>query len=120
MVSENLSGGRPAYVRFLLLLLGEAIAGLFLYATFKFMPVAVQMLIGLASWAILFGENLTFPKNKSLGSLLCGITGVASFSCSIAWRVTHGEIWSRLALVGACLLAALIFLDRRQEWFDLD
>ncbi len=120
MASENLSGERPIYVRFFLLLLGEAVVGVFLYAVFTFLPFAVQMLIGLASWAIVFGENLNFPKNRSLGSLLCGITGMATFSCSIAWRFTHNETWSRLAFVGACLLAGLIFLDRRQEWFDLE
>jgi hypothetical protein len=120
MASGIFGEDQPVYARLLLMILGEAIVGVSLYALFTFMPVAAQVLIGLASWAIVFGENLTFPKNKSLGSLLCGITGMASVSCSVAWRVTHNEIWSRLALVGACLLAALIFLDRRQEWFDLD
>jgi hypothetical protein len=110
---------RPVYARLLLMILGEAIAGVFLYAFFTFMPVAVQMLVATASWAIVGYENLTFPKNKSLGSLLCGITAFASSLCFVAWRITHGEIWSRLILVGTCLLAALVFLDRRQEWLDL-
>ena len=96
-------------------ILGEAIAGALLYGFFTFMPVAVQMLIAVASWLIVVNENLTFPKNKGIGSLLCGITAVAGFSCFMMWRITHEEIWSRLMLVGTCLLAALIFLDRRQE-----
>jgi hypothetical protein len=102
------------------MILGEGIAGVFLYVLFAFMPVALQALIAVAVWAIVFSENLTFPKNKSVGSLLCVITGAACFCCGVAWRVTQREIWSRLGIVSGCLLAALIFLDRRQEWFDLD
>jgi ABC-type sugar transport system permease subunit len=113
-----LGDSRPAYVRFLLMLIVEAFAGVCLYAVFTVTPVAVQVVVAVASWAIVVNENLTFPKNKSLGSILCGITGAASFSCFVAWRTTHEESWSRLGLVGGCLLAGLIFLDRRQEWFD--
>ena len=120
MASGIFGESRSIYARFLLMILGEVIAGAILYVIFAFMPVAVQMLIAVASWAIVVNENLTFPKNKSLGSFLCEITGAASFSCGVAWRITHQEFWSRLVLVGTCLLAGLIFLDRRQEWLDLD
>jgi hypothetical protein len=117
MASEELSNARPAYVRFLLLLLGEAVAGVFLYALFTFMPTAVQIPIVLAAWAMLAYDNIFHPKkNRSLGSLLCTITGIPVFCCGVAWRITHEDVWSRLALTGACLMAALIFLDRRQDW----
>jgi len=119
MASNIFGESRPVYVRLLLMVLGETIAGIFLYGLFTFMTLAVQMLIAVAAWAVVVNDNLTFPKNKSLGSLLCGITGAASFSCCIAWRITNQELWSRLMLVGTCLLAALIFLDRREEWLDL-
>jgi hypothetical protein len=116
MASEDLSEGRPAYVRFLLLLLGEVIAGLFLYATLTFMPLLVQIVIALIGLVILQNDILFHPKkNRSLASLLCGITAIPAFSCYIAWRVTHGEVWERLILVGGSLMAALIFLDRRAD-----
>ena len=38
MSSGSLNSGRPTYERFLLLLLGEAVAGVFLYAVFTFIP----------------------------------------------------------------------------------
>ena len=121
MASEELNAGRAAYMRLVLLLVGEAIAGLFLYATFTFMPIAVQTLIVLTGFVIVQIDIIFYPKkNKSLASLLCGITAILVVSSGVAWRITHGEVWSRLMHVGACLMAALIFLDRRQEWFDFD
>ena len=120
MTSGDLSDGRPAYARFLLLLLGEAVAGVFLYGIFTLGPTAVQMLITLGAWAISSYDIIFHPKkNKSLASLLTSITAVFVFFCSLAWRSTHEDFWSRLALTGASLMAALIILDRRQEWFDL-
>jgi hypothetical protein len=119
MASSIFDENQPAYARLLLMIFGETTVGLFLYALFAFIPVAAQMVIVVGSWAIVATENLTFPKNKSLGSLLSAITGTAGFSCGVAWKITHQEFWLRLMLVGICLLAGLIFLDRRQEWQDL-
>jgi hypothetical protein len=119
MASGIFDESRPLYVRLPLMILVETIVGVFLYGLFTFIPLAIQMLIAVASWVIVVNDNLTFPKNKSLGSLLCGITGAAIFSCGVAWRITNQEFWSRLMLVGTCLLAALIFLDRREEWLGL-
>ncbi len=120
MASEGFSDGRSAYARFLLLLLGEAVAGVFLYGIFTLAPTAVQMLITLGAWAISSYDIIFCPKkNKSLASLLTAITAVLVFFCGLAWRNTHEDFWSRLALTGASLMAALIILDRRQEWFDL-
>ncbi len=119
MGSGIFSNSRSTYTRVSLMVLIEAIAGLFLYALFTFMPLALQMLVATACWGIVAIDNLTFPKNKSLGSVLCGITGAATFSCGVAWRITNGETWSRLMPVGTCLLAGLIFLDRREQWLDL-
>ena len=76
------------------------------------------MLISVACWVIVRIERWTFPKNKSLASLLCAVTGVAVLLCWLAWRITHEQVWSSLGLVGVCLMAGLIFLDRRQEWLD--
>jgi uncharacterized membrane protein len=113
---ENINAGRSVYVRFLLLLVGEAIAGLFLYATFTFMPMFVQILIVLTGVVILHNDIIFHPKkNKSLAALLCGITAIPTSSCYVAWRTTHGDVWERLGLVGVCLMAALIFLDRRAD-----
>jgi hypothetical protein len=114
----NIFEQKMNWKRFALLVVAEVVIGLFLYAIFAFMPMELQMLITVASWTIVFGENLTFPKNKSLGSLLTAITGFAGFLCWSAWRITHVQVWSRLGLVGGCLMAGLIFLDRRQEWLD--
>ena len=57
-------------------------------------------------------------KNKSLASLLCGITAIPVFSCGFAWGITHEDVWSKLSLTEACLMAALIFLDRRTDACD--
>ena len=118
MASGIFGESQATYRRLLLIVLGEAITGTFLYTVFKLMPLALQMMVALASWVILENEILTFPKNKSLASLLSAITGGAASSCFVAWRITNQEFWSRLMLVGMCLSAGLIFLDRRQEWFD--
>lgn len=120
MASRIFGDNRSVYGRLPLILLGEAIVGLFLYVFFTFMPLALQTIVVVVCWVIVVNDNLTFPKNKSVGAILCGITGAGSFSCGVAWRITGGEVWSRLMLVGGCLLAALIFLDRRQEWLDLN
>jgi hypothetical protein len=119
MASEDLSDGHPAYVRFLRLLLGEAIVGVFLYAVFTFMPMAVQIVITLTALVVIENDIIFHPKkNKSLASLLCGVTAIPAFSCGVAWRITHEDVWSKLSLTGGCLMAALIFLDRRADACD--
>lgn len=116
MAPENVSDGLSASVRFLLLLFGEAIAGVFLYAVFTFMPVAVQIVPTLTSWAVIANDNIFHPqKNKSLGSLLCAITAILFVACGVVWRMNHKDLWWRLTLTGACLTAGLILLDRRAD-----
>jgi len=73
------------------------------------------MVITLISWAIIANDNIDPKKNKSLGSLLCGITAIPVVSCGVAWRMTHEDVWSRLMLTGGALMAALIFFDRRAD-----
>ena len=100
MVPEELNTGRPAYLRFLLLL------------------PAVQMVIAFMGFVIVQIDIIFCPKkNKSLASLLCGITAFLSFFCWVAWRVTHQNenFWFRLGLVGGCLAAALIVLEWRAD-----
>jgi len=101
------------------MILAEGIAGTLLYGLFTVMPLVLQALITVAVWTVVWIEIGTFPKNKSIGSLLSAVTGLATFSCGIVWTITDQEAWSRLTLVGACLMAGLIFLDRRQEWLDI-
>jgi hypothetical protein len=116
MASEGVNDARPAYARFLLLLLGEVVAGICIYAVFAVMP-AVQMPITFTAWAIVAGDNILHPrKNRSLASLLCAITAAPTSFCGIEWRITHQDVWSRLMLTGLCLMGTLIFLDRR--WDD--
>jgi len=115
---SNVPEHKMDWRRFTLLVVAEAVVGLFLYALFTFIPVALQVLITVASWVIVAIETWTFPKNKSLGSLLSAITSAAVFLCWLAWRITYEQVWSRVELVGVCLMAGLIFLDRRQEWLD--
>jgi hypothetical protein len=105
--------------KLVLLVVIEAAAGLLLCSLFMFVPLAVQILIAGASCVIVEFENMTFPKNRSLGSFLCGLTALASVCCAVAWRVTGQELWSRWMVVGVCLMAGLVFLDRRQEWLGL-
>ena len=118
MASEESNTGRPVYLRFLLLLVGEAIAGLILYATFPFMPSGVKLVIVVTVFVIVQIDIIFRPKkNKSLASLLCGITASLSFLCWVAWRITHENenFWLRLGLVGGCLAAALIVLEWRAD-----
>ena len=119
MVFSIFRHSRLVCARLLLVLFCELVVGVCLYALFRLMPLGVQALIVLTSWIVVFIENLTFPKNRSVASILCAITGGVCFSCGIAWRTTGSEDWSRAGLVCGCLLAGLVFLDRRQEWFDL-
>ena len=115
MTSEGLSDARPAYARFLLLLLGEVVAGICIYALFTVMP-AVQMPITVTAWVIVAGDNILHPrKNRSLASLLSAITAVPTSFCGIEWRISHEDVWSRLMLTGLCLMGSLIFLDRRSD-----
>jgi hypothetical protein len=114
MASEGLSDGRPAYACFMLLLLGEVVAGICIYAVFTFMP-AVQAPITFTAWAVVAGDNILHPrKNRNLASLLCAITAVPTSFCGIEWRITHQDVWSRLMLTGLCLMGTLILLDRRR------
>ena len=116
MASEGVNEARPAYARFLLLLLGEVVAGICIYAVFTVMP-AVQMPITFTAWAIVAGDNIPHPrKNRSLASLLCAITAAPTSFCGIEWRITHQDVWSRFMLTGLCLMGTLMFLDRR--WAD--
>ena len=118
MASDDLSDRLPAYVRLLLLILGEAIAGVFLYALFSFMPMA-EILIIVVAGVIIANNNFNPSKNKSLASLLCGITAAFTVVCNVVARLSHRgtaheDMWLRLSLVGAGLMATLIFLDRRE------
>jgi hypothetical protein len=106
--------------RFALLAVVELAAGVLLYVLFTFMPFIVQATIVAASWVVLTIEWGNFPKNKSVGSLLSEGTGLAGLACFAAWRITHEEVWSRLMLVIACLMAGRVFLDRRREWLDIE
>jgi len=106
--------------RFTLLAVVELAAGVLLYVLFTFMPFFLQMMIVLASWLVLVIEWGNFPKNRSLGSLLGAVNGLAGLALLVAWSLTREEAWSRMLLVNACLTAALIFLDRRQAWFGPD
>jgi hypothetical protein len=119
MVLSIFRESRPVYARLTLVFFCELVVGVCLYALFTFMPLGVQALIVFTSWIIVSIENLTFPKNRSIASILCAITGTVCLFCGIAWRITGSEGWSRAGLVCGCLLAGLVFLDRRQEWFDL-
>jgi hypothetical protein len=105
---------------FALLAVAELAAGILLYVVFTLLPFFLQVIIVLVSWLVLLIEWGNFPKNRSLGSFLGAINGAAGLALLVAWRITHNEVLSRLLLVTACLTAALIFLDRRQQWFDLE
>src|SRR5580658_796372 len=108
MASERFSDDQPdqpAYVLFLLLLLAEIIAGVFLYVVFLFVPRTVEVLIVVASWAVAVVYRFEAPKSKSLASLLGAITGGLTALCAIALRIprlriTHEDVLFRLTLVG--------------------
>ena len=122
MAFEDLPYRRSAYVRLLLLLLGEVIAGVFLYVVFMFVPTMVEVLIVVAALVVglIYDFDYEPEKSISLVSLLCGITGLFTALCSIAWRIprlkiAYDDVLFRLMLVGTCLLSALVFLERRGE-----
>jgi len=118
MASENPGDGLSAQARFALLFLGEAIAGVVLYSLFTRIPVALQMLLLVAAMVVVKIDNLEPTKNKSIASILCGITLCFTLLCATVSRVTHArttleDVWARLMMVGFCLVAVLIVLDRR-------
>jgi hypothetical protein len=67
MASENSSGGLPTYSRFLLLFLGEAIIGVALYSLFTRIPVAMHIVILVATWIVVKLES-SEPSKKSIAS----------------------------------------------------
>ena len=114
---SNVPEHKMDWRRFTLLVVAEAVVGLLLYALFTLIPVALQMLITVASWVIVEIETWIFRKTRA-SVPLSAITSVVGLLCWLAWRTTHEQVWSRVGLVGGCLMAGLIFLDRRQEWLD--
>ena len=89
-----------------------------LYALFTVIPRAVQVTIAAVCWLIVAVDNFEPRKNKSLASHLCGITGLLIYVCSAVSTVFthwHEEVCVRLIIVGVCLAAGLILLDRRAD-----
>jgi hypothetical protein len=114
--SANSTDGQSVYVRMALLIVGWAIAGLLLYAFSTFLPGAVLATIAMVAWAIVKLDRVS-RKNKSLASVLCGITCLLTGVCGAALWATHRHkhILVRLIFVGICLGAGLILLDRRAD-----
>jgi hypothetical protein len=117
MASRNLDT-RPVHGRLLILVLGEAVVGTLLFAFFTVMPLAVQLLFGLVAWAIGAIGVFDSLKKKSVGSLLRRVTAACAFLCLVGWIITCEDIWWRLVLVHSCLMAALRFIDDREDWVD--
>jgi len=118
MALGNPSDDLPAYARFLLLFLAEAIVGVALYSLFTRTPVALQMLFFAAAAVVVRLAHYKHPNDKTIASILCGLTlGFAGF-CGIVSRITQRvttleDVWARLMMVGFCLVAVLMVLDRR-------
>jgi hypothetical protein len=109
---------QPIHIRLLLLMLGEVIVGTLLFAFFTVMPLAVQLLFGLAAWAIGAIGVFDSLKKKSVGSLLRRMTAASAGLCLVGWIIAREDIWWRLVLVHLCLMAALRFIDDREEWVN--
>ena len=118
MFLENHSDGQSIYARFALLTVGWASAGVLLYVLSTVLPVEVLAFIAIGAWAIVRLDTVS-RKNKSLASLLCGITCLLTAVCAVALRITHWHwhdyVLGRLIFVGLCLGAGLILLDRRAD-----
>jgi len=125
----NHSDGQSIYARLALLIVGWATAGVLLYILSTVLPVEVLVLIVFVARAIVRLDDVS-RKNKSLASLLCGITCLLTGVCAVALRITHWHwhdyVLGRLIFVGICLGAASYFLigeptpDRLQaRWADL-
>ena len=84
MDSGILRESRPPYRRLLVVVLGEVVAGMLLYAAFKLMPLALQMLVAAACWAIVINENLTFQKTGALAR--CSRQSPEPLSFPVVWR----------------------------------
>jgi hypothetical protein len=115
---ENSSDGQSIYARLVLLIVGWATAGVLLYVLSTVLPVEVLAFIAIGAWAIVRLDTVS-RKNKSLASLLCGITCLLTAVCAVALRITHWHwhdyVLGRLIFVGLCLGAGLILLDRRSD-----
>jgi len=118
MSSENSSGAESVYLRFVLLIAAWATTGAFLYLLFTFIPRAVQVTIAAVCWLIVAIDNFEPRKTKSLASYLCGFTGLIVYLCGAVGTVFahwHEEVCIRVIIVGVCLAAGLILLDRRAD-----
>jgi glucan phosphoethanolaminetransferase (alkaline phosphatase superfamily) len=121
MSPENPGDALPGYVRFLLLVFGEVIAGAVLYTLFPFMPAAAQVLVFLGATVIAMSGRPKPKDEKSLASLLSAYTGVFLRICAICVivlerirpRITREDVKWRVVFVCVCLVAALRLLDGR-------
>jgi len=117
---DGASSGRvkqPVDWRHLALLgAGEVAVSLFLYLLFAFLPVAVEWIFALVG-GVIIQYDILFPRwKRSLGSVLGAITAVPGTACMIAWMITDRDLWLRLTIVGISLSAALIVLDRWEDF----
>jgi hypothetical protein len=121
MAPENPNDGLPTSARFLLLVLGAAIAGAVLYALFPLLPAAVQVLVMLAACAIAISGSSKPSEEKRLASLLCAYIAVfvrICVICVIVWessrpRITRDDDEFRVWFVASGLVAVLRLLDGR-------
>jgi len=97
-----------------LLAAAEILAGLLLYAVFTYIT-AIQWLLGIAAVIFIRFDSSARQKSKSLGSALCGITAVLVLLVDVALRITNHDVWVKPLLIGLCLMATLVFLDRRAD-----
>jgi hypothetical protein len=119
---QNFGDTQSVYVRLVLLTIAWATAGVLLYALFTFTPRAIQVTVAAMSWLIVVIDDFEPRKNKSLASYLCGFTGILIYVCSVVSTVFahwHEEVCVRLIIVGVCLAAGLILLDRRANYWSL-
>ena len=118
MSSESFNDVQSVYVRLVLLIIAWAMAGVLLYSLFTFTPRVIQVTIAAVCWLIVVIDDFEPRKNKSLASYLCAFTGILIYVCSIVSTVFahwHEEVCVRLIIVGVCLAAGLILLDRRGD-----
>ena len=122
MPYDNSSGAQSAYLRLALLIFCWATAGALLYFAFTVIPRTIQVTIAALSWLIVLVDDFEPRKNKSFASYLCAATGLLIYACSVVSTVFahwHDEVFVRLIIVGVCLAAGLILLDRRADGLSL-
>ena len=107
---RTLFTNQSAHKNLLLWLLGEAIAGVFLYAIASHLSDFAQVIILLVAVMVIWNDR-PFPK-----TLLFWLPIVLGLFCATVWKITGEAVWERVGFACICVRAVYRVIDRASRW----